>query len=389
MPPVSFGARLFMITVKMSSPRSGLTEAWSDLVTRASPNVFMNPVVLKAAQDNMFATVHMLCAWDDGAATRKLVGLWALQERQLFSLGPAVLEALPYEYAFLSNPVVDPAYAEEVMVAFFAAIRSSKSLPRVVSLKQLDAEAPSYRAMRKIFAEDGNRVLELGESLRPVASPETGVKKSGSTRKKLRQDWNRLSALGAVDIVNVRDGEAAKQDFETFLTLESASWKGAEGTALLSSAHDALFVRRMFSSLAERREASVALLRVDGRAIAAQVLMYCGKTAFTWKTAFNAEFGKFSPGALLIDKVTEELFAGAGIEAIDSCSVEGSFMANLWTGRRAMIDIVVNVSPTWSTGFALEAMHQIGLQNLRQLRDRMRAMSWLQPGKKAGLAVAR
>ena len=378
-----------MITVTMSAPRSDLTEAWNDLVTRASPNVFMNPAVLKVAQDNISATIHVLCAWDGGIDSRKLVGLWALQERQLFALGPAILEALPYEYAFLSSPVVDPAYADEVMVAFFAAIRTSKSLPRVVSLKQLDAEAPSYRIMRKIFAEDGNRVMELGESLRPVASPETGVKKTGSTRKKLRQDWNRLCALGSVDILNVRDSRLATEDFETFLALEAASWKGTEGTALLCSESDARFVRRMFASLAERGEASVALLRVDGRAIAAQVLMYCGKTAFTWKTAFDAEFGKFSPGALLIDKVTEELFAEAGIVAIDSCSVEGSFMANLWTGRRAMIDIVVNVSPNWSTSFALEAMHQIGLQNLRQLRDRMRAMSWLQPGKKAGLAASR
>lgn len=389
MSPFNSQARLLMVVVTTSSPRSDLTEAWNDLVTRASPNVFMNPVVLKAAHDARFANIHLLCAWDGDADSRKLLGLWALQERQLFPLGPAVLEALPYEYAFLSSPVVDPAYADDVMSGFFAAIRASKSLPQVVSFKQLDAESSSYRAMRKIFAEDGNRVMELEESLRPVASPETGVKKSGSTRKKLRQDWNRLSALGAVDIVNARESEHAAEDFETFLVLEASGWKGTEGTALLCSEGDARFVRRMFSSLAARGDASVALLRVDGRAIAAQVLMYCGKTAFTWKTAFDAGFGKFSPGALLIDKVTEQLFAEAGIVAIDSCSAEGSFMANLWTGRRAMIDIVVNVSPNWSASFALEAVHQIGLQNLRQLRDRMRAMSWLQPGKKIGMAAGR
>lgn len=376
-----------MVTVTISSPRSDLAQAWSELVSRASPNVFMNPAVLKAVQDTMFAVVHVLCAWDGGIDSQKLVGLWGLQERHLFPLWPAVLEALPYEYAFLSSPVVDPAYTDEVMAAFFLAIRNNRSLPKVVSLKQLDAEAPSYLAMRRIFAKDGNRVMMLGESLRPVASPETGVKKSGSTRKKLRQDWNRLSALGSVDIVNVRNGRLANDDFETFLALEAASWKGAEGTALLCSAPDARFVREMFANLASRGEASVALLRVDGRAIAAQVLMYCGKTAFTWKTAFDAEFGKFSPGALLIDKVTEELFAEGDIEMIDSCSAEGSFMANLWTGRRAMIDMVVNVNPHWSTSFAMEAGRQIGRQRFRHLRDRMRGLSWFQPAKKVGLAA--
>ena len=45
----------------------------------------------------------------------------------------------------------------------------------------------------------------------------------------------------------------------------------------------------------------------------------------------------FSPGALLIDKMTDTLFA-SGIETIESCSPAGSFMAQLWTGRRMTVD---------------------------------------------------
>lgn len=374
-----------MVTVTVCSPRSDLTRLWDDLVTRASPNVFMNPAILRAAQNTMFAVVHVLCAWDGGIDSQKLIGLWALQERQIFPLWPSFLEALPFEYAFLSSPVIDPARSDDVMAAFFAAIRAHRQLPNIVSLKQLDGEAPSYKAMQKLIANDGHRVLQLSESLRPVASPDTGVKKSGSTRKKLRQDWNRLAALGAVDIVNVR-GAAAGQDFETFLALEIQSWKGAEGTALLCSERDARFVREMFAGLAAQGNASVAMLRLDGRAIAAQVLLYCGKTAYTWKTAFDAEFAKFSPGALLIDKVTEDLFAAGGIDAIDSCSAEGSFMSNLWTGRRTMIDMLVDVGPQWSASFAMEAGRQVGRERLRRLRDRVRGLPWLQPGRKPKLA---
>ncbi len=150
----------------------------------------------------------------------------------------------------------------------------------------------------------------LSESARPFVTREFGVKRSGSTRKKLRQDWNRLTALGAVDVVNDRTPDGAAQAFESFLALEKASWKGAEGTALLSDPRDAAFVRRLLQNLAAQGNASVALLRVDGEAIAAQVLMYCGTTAYTWKTAFNAKYAKYSPGALLIDKITDELFAG-------------------------------------------------------------------------------
>lgn len=381
------GRSFLMVTVTVCSPRSDLTQVWDDLVARASPNVFMNPAILRAAQNTMFALVHILCAWEGGGETQKLVGLWGLQERQIFPLWPTFLEALPFEYAFLSSPVIDPAYSNEVMAAFFSAIRTSRQLPNVVSLKQLDGEAASYKSLQTVIADGGHRVLQLSESLRPVASPDTGVKKSGSTRKKLRQDWNRLAALGAVDVVNARGAETARQDFESFLALEMQSWKGAEGTALLCSERDARFVREMFAALAAENNASVAILRLDGRAIAAQVLLYCGKTAYTWKTAFDAEFAKFSPGALLIDKVTEELFSTGGIESIDSCSAEGSFMANLWTGRRAMVDILVDVGPQWSASFAMEAGRQIGRERLRHLRDRVRGLSLRQPGRKPKLAA--
>ena len=244
-----------------------------------------------------------------------------------------MLEALPYNYAFLCSPVVDPACMDGVIAAFFAAIEQSPLLPNVVSLLSLDAECPSYPAMLRELAARGVTPLMLSESARPFVTREFGVKRTGSTRKKLRQDWNRLSALGTVEVVNDRTPEAAELAFETFLALEKASWKGDQGTALLSDSKDAAFVRRLMQGLSAQGNASVALLRVDGEAIAAQVLMYCGTTAYTWKTAFSAKYSKYSPGALLIDRITEALFAGSDILAINSCAAEASFMGQLWVGR--------------------------------------------------------
>ena len=255
-----------------------------------------------------------------------------------------------------------------------------------MSLKSLDAECPSYPAMLKALAGCGIQPLMLCESARPYVTREFGVKRSGSTRKKLRQDWNRLSALGTVDVVNDRALAGAQQAFETFLALEKASWKGARGTALLSDSQDAAFVRRLFQSLAARQNASVALLRLDGEAIAAQVLMYCGTTAYTWKTAFSAKYGKYSPGVLLIDKITDELFAGPETSAINSCAAEGSFMAQLWAGRRTMVDLLVDIGSGKSLGYRMEAGRQLGYQRLRSLREWLRSRPWAPPPKKLSMA---
>ncbi len=377
-----------MISVTIDPPSPDVGPQWDDLVQRASSNVFMNPAALKAVCDTGFAKILMMLAWEQGAEPRKLVGAWALQLRRAGPLLPAVLEALPYNYAFLSSPVVDPAFADEVIPAFFAAIENSADLPNVVSLKSFDAEYPSHAAMLKVFTLRGIEPLMLSKTLRPFVTREFGIKRSGSTRKKLRQDWNRLSSLGAVDVMNSRNPADVEPAFETFLAMEKASWKGEQGTALLSDSNDAAFVRRLLHDLAARRDASVALLRVDGEAIAAQVLMYCGSTAYTWKTAFDAKFSKYSPGALLVDRVTDELFAGPDIQAINSCAAEDSFMGQLWAGRRDMVDMLFDIGPGKSLGYRIEAGRLLGYERLRKLRNRFRHRLTPPPRTKSALTAA-
>jgi CelD/BcsL family acetyltransferase involved in cellulose biosynthesis len=364
-------ARDPMITVTIDSPRPDLGPDWDDLVARASSNVFMNPAALAAASETGFADIRMLTAWAEDGGRRKLAGVWALQLRRFAPLWPAVLEALPYNYAFLSSPVVDPVYADEVVAAFFDAIEDSP-LPTVLNLPSFDAEGAGHASVLKALAVRGTEPFILAEFARPYVTREFGVKRSGSTRKKLRQDFNRLSGLGAVEVVNDRTAGAVQQAFEAFLVLEQASWKGARGTAMLSDSEDAAFVRRLLHNLAERGDASVAQLRVNGMVIAAQVLMYCGNTAYTWKTAFDASYAKYSPGALLVDRITEQLLASPEIVAVNSCAAESSFMGQLWAGRRAMADLLVDIGGGKSLAYCVEAVRLAGYQRLRSLRDRMR-----------------
>jgi CelD/BcsL family acetyltransferase involved in cellulose biosynthesis len=361
-----------MVLVTIDSPNLAIAPYWDDLVRRASSNVFMNPAALMAACETGFADIQMMLAWEKGAAPGRLVGVWALQVRKVAPFWPTLLEALPYNYAFLSSPVIDPAFVEEVIPAFFAAMEQNPSLPKVLSIRSFDAECPSYPAILKLLAGRGIVPLVLAEHARPFVTREFGIKRSGSTRKKLRQDWNRLSALGAVEVLNERTPEGAGAAFETFLALEKASWKGAQGTALLSDPADAAFVRNLLQHLAARQSASVALLRVNGEAVAAQVLMYCGATAYTWKTAFDASYAKYSPGTLLIDRVTDELFAGSDVYAINSCAAETSFMAQLWAGRRNMVDLLFNIGPAKSLHYRMEVARHLGYERLRDLRDRLR-----------------
>jgi CelD/BcsL family acetyltransferase involved in cellulose biosynthesis len=377
------------VSVSIRSPELEIAEHWSALIARAPANVFMHPAALKAASATGFADIHMLLAWAHDAQPERLVGVWALQRKHITPLWPSFLAAPPYNYAFLSNPVVDPDFTNEAVAAFFDAIERERTLPKVIRLRYLDGSTETYLAIMSALAARGAQALKLSERERPYVTKDFGLKKSGSTRKKLRQDWNRLSALGTVDIVNDRAQAAVQETFETYLTMEAASWKGSRGTALLCDEEDAIFARRLIFDLAAGGNASVALLRVDGRAVAAQVLLYCGTTAYTWKTAFDVAFAKFSPGTLLVDKMTELLFAEGGIAAIESCSPEGGFMNQIWDGRRTSVDLLADVGAKKSLGFRAVVASERGYAQLRGLRNRLRDMSWSPQAWRKRAAVSR
>lgn len=350
------------------------SEEWVALCRLAVPNVFMSPAAVRAVRVAGFSPIKVIPAWLNGKAPLQLVGLWALQQSRLTPLGPSYLSAPPYNYAFLSNPVLDPQHLDLAMTLILDAIELDERLPKVLRLRYLDADSPSYGALTRALHARGAKMVVVSEHQRPVATKAEGQKASGSTRKKLKNKWNRLTNLGEVAIQNDPSPEAVQEAFEVFLEMEHASWKGSAGTSLLSDARDAAFVRKLICELARDGSASVALLTLDSRAIAAQVLFKCGTVAYTWKTAFNAEFDRVSPGALLIYKVTDMLFDSGITESIESCSPEGSYLNQLWPERRSTVEVVAHLSSKQAINYTAVSAGARCYAQLRQLRDKLREM---------------
>ncbi len=115
-----------MISVLVGLPEAMMIESFEELRQRAGANAFMHPAALLAAAVLGFAQIHVLTAWLQDGAARKLVGFWALRERRIGAVWPRFLAAPPYEYCFISNPVLDPAHADAVMRAFLDTIEQDK-----------------------------------------------------------------------------------------------------------------------------------------------------------------------------------------------------------------------------------------------------------------------
>ena len=241
----------------------------------------MHPAALKAAHATRLRRHPHAARLGPGAGRdaqpERLVGLWALQRMHITPLWPSFLAAPPYNYSFLSNPVVDPEFTNEAIAGFFDAIERERSLPKVIRLRYLDASAETYPAIMSALAARGAQTLKLAERERPYVTKDFGLKKSGSTRKKLRQDWNRLTALGAVDIVNDRDAHRRAG------SVRDLSRDGSRELERLARDRAALRRgRRDLRALPDLRSGGAARTRRSrccgstAAPIAAQVLLYCG-----------------------------------------------------------------------------------------------------------------
>ena len=202
---------------------------------------------------------------------------------------------------------------------------------KCVSLESLDAECPSYPAMRgNCWPGAGSSLLVLAETMRGLfATREFGVE---AHRRRPARNCARTGSgwrcWARSKCVNERTPDGAEQAFESFLALEKASWKGDEGTgAAVRSAGMRLLSGGCSSSLAAQRNASVALLRVGGEAICgpgADVLRQ--PPAYTWKTAFDSELRQiFARRPADRPDHRRAPCAGPDIEAINSCAAETEF----------------------------------------------------------------
>ena len=148
--------------------------------------------------------------------------------------------------------------------------------------------------------------------------------------------------LGEAGTLTVDHGEGVNDPaswISEFLTLEASGWKGENRSALASNADTrAFFTEAMTAGWAEGKVMLTAL-RIDGRAIAMLITLVSGNAGFSFKTAFDEEFARFSPGVLL-QRESLSLLTSRKLAFIDSCAAQDHPMIDsLWRERRAVVSV--------------------------------------------------
>jgi CelD/BcsL family acetyltransferase involved in cellulose biosynthesis len=317
--------------------------AWERLVARAAePNPFFEPWYLLPSLRQWGADERVVTkAWFHGG---RLAGLLPVVRNAEY-YGHAVTHARGWLHAnaFCGVPLIAAGHEDAFWQDLLAHFDRSARRALFLHLPQLPAEGPANAALDRVLGArsrshyivtEEHRALLAGEASAPAY---LDAAMSAKKRKELRRQHNRLAEEGALTFERLGDDTCLAAWTAEFLALEAAGWKGEAGSALASAAQTrALFEQSLAGAAGAGRLERLAL-RLNGRAIAMLVNFITPPGAYSYKTAFDEDYARFSPG-MLLQLENLALLERPGFEWADSCAVEGHPMIErLWRDKRRMV----------------------------------------------------
>jgi CelD/BcsL family acetyltransferase involved in cellulose biosynthesis len=355
-----------------------------DLATRATaPNVFYEPAFMSAAAP-AFGRDVLAGLVRHRAAPHRLIGFFPVAiERFRYGVPMAVLVGWTHPYAPLGTPLIDRDCRDAAVRAWFDHIAGDRALPKLLLMPYLPAEGAVADAFNAALVRRDGRSQPFAAHERALLAPQADRADylehalAHKKRKELRRQRKRLAETADLTSSVTSDPTGAPSALQDFLALEAAGWKGRAGTAAHSNDDIRRFVVEAVSALAAEGQASIARLALDGRAIAAAVMLRSGDTAWCWKIAYDESWSRASPGVQLLLYVTETLLADASITRADSCATpDHPMIDHVWRERLALADRLMCVAPINATLFAevcrLEMLRRAAIRAGKGLRRLLR-----------------
>lgn len=313
---------------------------WDDLARQCNdPNPFFESWYLLPAIDSLAGSgqVELACLFVDGA----LAGLMPLARSGSYYGKPVPhLAAWSHPNAFCGLPLVAKGHERPFWRALFGALDRLPGLTAFLHLAELPGEGPMADALREVLAEQLRPSAIVVEAERAMLasqlSPEDYfvASMSGKKRKELRRQANRLAEEGELAFTRHSDTAEIAEWIEQFLALERAGWKGAQGSALGSADATAQLFRQALAGAAERGRLERLALTLDGRPIAMLANFITPPGAYSFKTAFDEDFARYSPGVLL-QRENLTLLARSDIAWCDSCAAaDHPMIERIWREKR-------------------------------------------------------
>lgn len=320
---------------------AGFVARWDALALAANqPNPFyeswyLQPSLRALDPDNR---VELLVLEEDGGA---LLGLMPIcRPARYYGYPLPHVRNWVHDNCFCGQPLV----AAGMETAFWRALLQwcdgHAGMGLFLHLRQMPGYGPLHQALKAELARQQRPAATVLSEERALLATDLSAEDyllaaiGAKKRKELRRQHRRLGEEGVLAVERTRSAEGLAQWTASFLDLETRGWKGRAGSALADHPANArLFADALVGAAGHNRLERLSLT-LDGTPIAMLATFLTPPGAYSFKTAFDEGYARFSPGVLL----QCENLALAGdpdIAWIDSCAApDHAMIDHLWRERR-------------------------------------------------------
>ena len=301
--------------------------------------------------------VQLLVAERDG----EWIGCLPIEIRRVIGF-PILASTWSHPYSFLGTPLVARDRIAEFAAELAASLRAAEHCrflllrtcgdgPVLAALEAAAAEAGLAPIFARRFERGAYEGRDEEEELNWMKSRHSKLPRA---RRKLEKDLDQE--------VVARETEAEAANVDAFLALESAGWKGEQGTAMASDGGAAELFRGVCDEFRSRGRLLLRSLETtDGRVLAMTCELSAGDVLFGFKAAYDEELRKYSPGIQLHVENFGFFDAHRPERIFDSCGAPDSETINsLWPERRPLATVAIGRRGAMgkTVGRALERAHQ-------------------------------
>ena len=327
----------------------GETEAWNELAQRvAEPNPFYESWYL----------LPSLASFDDDDAISilrfarhgKLYGLMPIARESKYEGWPiAHIRNWLHSNIFFGTPLVARGMETHFWRALFNWADDQTKLSLFLHLEEIALSGPVYESLKSVLASDGRNWGVVEGKERALLASDLSAQDylaqslSSRTRKDLRRRARRLSEVGEVSFQWETGTDRIASWIDEFLTLEASGWKGEAASALACDTATKTLFRKSLTDAAKSQRLVRLSLRVNDKPIAMLSTFLTPPGAFGFKTAFDEDYARFSPGLLLECEYVNAL-QRYNIDWCDSCAApDHSVMNRMWQERRPLGRISISI----------------------------------------------
>lgn len=324
-------------------------DAWRRLASEAcEPNPFHESWYLLPSLENFDHTGS--CRLFTTSAGNQLTGLLPVGYSHRYSRYPIPhLANWQHPNMFCSVPLVRKGHEEAFWQGLLDWADANARAALFLHLTDLPADGPLFAALQAVIARQGRPAAVVMDEERAMLqsdlSPEDYFASSMSTkkRKELRRQAKRLGEEGELAFTRQSDASELGQWIDEFLALEKAGWKGEQGSALACDTRTSTLFRNALAGAAEAGKLERLVLRLDGKPIAMLVNFLTVPGAYSFKTAFDEAWSRYSPG-VLIQRENLDLLARNDIAWCDSCAAaDHPMIERIWREKRRIVRVSIAI----------------------------------------------